>query len=110
MAPRDMGLQTEIGRTSKGGSSALPEESPSPTTDEGKGEALTFRVLPRVEGQPSGKLRGFRFTLLFFFANISRQDRSSPRVGFAERGSETEGEEDLGMRHFMTERGEDLKK
>ena len=51
-APCDVGLQTEIGRTSKGGSSALPEESLAPTTDEGEGEALTFEVLPQAGGQP----------------------------------------------------------
>ena len=61
-------------------------------------------------GQPSGELIGFRFTLLFFFASTSRWDRSSPWVGFAVRGSETDGEEDLGKGCFMTERGEDLKK
>ena len=48
--------------------------------------------------------------LLFFFASTSRWDRSSPCVGFAVRGSETEGEEDLGRGGFMTERGEDLRK
>ena len=46
--------------------------------------------------------------LLFFFASTSWQDQSSPRVGFAVRGSETDGEEDLGMGRFMIERGEDL--
>ena len=48
--------------------------------------------------------------LLFFFASTSRRDRSSLDVGFAIRGFETEGEEDLGTRGFMTERGEDLRK
>ena len=48
--------------------------------------------------------------LLFFFANTSRQARSSPRVGFAIRGSETEGDEDLETGGFMAERGEDLRK
>ena len=48
--------------------------------------------------------------LLFFFARTSRRDRSSPRVGFEVRGSETDGEEDLGTERFMTERGEDLRK
>ena len=48
--------------------------------------------------------------LLFFFASTSRRDRSSSRVGFAIRGSETKGEKDLGTGGFMTERGEDLKK
>ena len=43
--------------------------------------------------------------LLFFFASTSRQD-----VGFAIRGSETEGEEDLETGGLMTERGEDLRK
>ena len=108
--PRDVGLQTEIGRTSKGGSSALPKESSAPAVDESKGEAPTFRVLPQARGQPSSELGGFRFTLLFFFASTSRQDQSSPREGFAIRGSETEGEEDLGTRGFMTKRGEDLRK
>ena len=103
-----MGLQTEIGRTSKG--AHADEESPAPTADEGEGGAPTFRVLPRAGEQPSGELGGFRFTLLFFFASTSRRDRSSPRVGFAVRGSETDGEEDLGTGRFMTERGEDLRK
>ena len=83
--PHDVGLQTEIGRTSKGGSSALPEESPTPMADEGEEEALTFRILPRVRGQSSGELGGFRFTLLLFFVSTSRRDRSSPCVGFAIR-------------------------
>ena len=48
--------------------------------------------------------------LLFFFASTSRWDQSSPRVGIAVRGSETESEEDLGTGGFMTERGEDLRK
>ena len=78
--------------------------------DEGEEEAPTFRILPRAGGQPSGELGGFRFMLLFFFASISRQDQSSPHVGFAIRGSETKGEEDLGMGGFMTERGEDVRK
>ena len=107
--PRDEGPQTEIGRTSKGGSSTLPEEPPASTTGEGGEEAPTFRILPRTGGQPSGELGGFRFTLLFFFASTSKLDRSSPHVGFVIRGSETEGEEDLGTKGFMTERGEDLR-
>ena len=48
--------------------------------------------------------------LLFFFANTSRRARSSPCVGFAIRGSETEGEEDLETGGFKKERGEDLRK
>ena len=108
--PRYMGLQTEIGITSKGGSAALPEESLAPTADEGEKWAPTFRILPRAWGQPSGKLRGFRFTLLFFFTNTSRRDQSFPRVGFAIRGSETKGEEDLETGGFITESGEDLRK
>ena len=48
--------------------------------------------------------------LLFFFASTSRRDRISPRVGFAIRGSKTEGGEDLGTGGFMTNRGEDLRK
>ena len=108
--PRDVGLQTEIGRTSKGGSIALPKESSAPAADEGKEEAPTFRVLPRARGQPSGELGGFCFTLLFFFASTSRRDQSSPREGFTIRGSETKGEEDLGTGGFMTKRGEDLRK
>ena len=48
--------------------------------------------------------------LLFFFSSTSRWDRSSPRVGLSIRGSEIEGEEDLGKGGFMTERGEDLRK
>ena len=108
--PRDVGLQTEIGRTSKGGSFAPPEESLAPTEDEGEGYVPTFRVLPRAGGQPSGELGGFHFMLLFFFASTSRRDQSSPRVGFEVRGSETDGEEDLGTERFMTEWGEDLKK
>ena len=48
--------------------------------------------------------------LLFFFTSTSRRDRSSPRVGFEVRGSETDREEDLRTKHFMAERGEDLKK
>ena len=107
---RDVGLQTEIGRTSKGDSAALPEESPAPTVDEGKEEAPTFRILPRAGEQPFGELGGFRFTLLFFLTSTSRRDRSFPRVGFAIMGSETEGEEDLETGGFMTERGEDLRK
>ena len=105
-----MGLQIEIGRTSNGGSTALPEESPASTADEGEEEAPTFRILPRAGGQPSGELGGFCFTLLFFFARTSKWDRSSPRVGFAIRGYETEGEEDLEIGGLMTERGEDLRK
>ena len=54
-APYDIGLQTEIGRTSKGGSAALPEESPTPTVDKGGEETPTFKVLPRAGGQPSGE-------------------------------------------------------
>ena len=108
--PCNVGLQTEIGRTSKGGSCALPEESPALMVDQGEEEAPTFRILPRVGGQPSGEIGGFRFTLLFFFTSTSRRDRSSPRVGFVIRGYETEGEEDLGTGGFMTEMGEDLKK
>ena len=92
----DVGLQTKIGKTSNGGSSALLEESPALTTDEGEEEAPTFRILPQVGGQPSGKVGGFYFTLLFFFfANTSRRARSSPRVGFTIRGSEIEEDEDL---------------
>ena len=108
--PRDVGLQTEIGRTSKGDSFAPPEESPALTADEGRGKVPTFRVLPQAGGQPSDELRGFRFTLLFFFANTSKRDQSSPCVGFEVRGSETDEEEDLGTERFMTERGEDLSK
>ena len=93
-APRDVGLQIERGRTSKGGSTPL-ENSPAPTAGEGEEEAPTFRILPRSGGRPSGEVGGFRFTLLIFFANTSRRARSSPCVGFAIRGSETEGEEDL---------------
>ena len=78
--------------------------------DDGEEEAPTFRILPRAGGQPSGELGGFRFMLLFFFARTSRRDRSSPRVGLSIKGSEIEGEEDLGMGGFMTERGEDLRK
>ena len=63
-----------------------------------------------LQGQSSRELGGFRFTLLFFFTSTSRRDRSSPRVGIAIRGSETEGEEDLGTGGFMTEREEDLRK
>ena len=48
--------------------------------------------------------------LLFFFVSTSMRDQSSPRVGFAIRGSETEGEEDLEIGGLMTERGEDLRK
>ena len=77
---------------------------------EGEEEAPTFGILPRVGGHPSGELGGFHFTLLFFFASTSRRDQSSPHVGFLIRGSETEGEEDLGTKGFMTERGEDLRK
>ena len=109
-APRDMGLQTEIGRTSKVGSSTLPEETLASMASEGKEEAPTFKILPRVVGQPCSELGGFRFMLLFFFASTSGWDRSSPRVGFTIRGSKTEGEEDLGTEGFMAERGEDLKK
>ena len=87
-----------------------PEESPAPIADEGEEEAPTFRILPRVGGQPSSEVGGFRFKLLFFFARTSKRDRCSPHVGFAIRGSETEGEEDLETRGFMTERGEDLRK
>ena len=108
--PYDVGLQTEIGRTSKGGSATLPEESLAPTADVGEEEAPTFRILPRAGGQPFGEVGGFRFTILFFFSNTSKRARSSPRVGFEIRGSETEGEEDLETRGFMKERGEDLRK
>ena len=66
--------------------------------------------MPRAGGQPSSELGGFRFTLLFFFTITLRRDRSSHRVGCELRGSETDGEEDLGTEHFMTERGEDLRK
>ena len=48
--------------------------------------------------------------LLFFFSSTSWRAQISPRVGFAIRGSETEGEEDLETGGFMMERGEDLKK
>ena len=110
MAPCDEEIQTEIGRTSKGGSTTLLEESPASTTDEGEEEAPTFRILPREGGKPSGELGYFLFMLLFFFASTSKRDRSSPHVGFAIRGSETEGDEDLEIGGFMMERGEDLRK
>ena len=108
--PYDVGLQTEIGRTSKGGSAALPEESPAPREDEGEEKAPTFRILPRAGGQPSGEAGVFYFMLLLFFASTYRRARSSPRVGFAIRGSKTEGEEDFETGGFMTERGECLRK
>ena len=78
--------------------------------DEGKEEASTFRILPRAGGQPSGEVGGFLFTLLFFFSSTSRRAQSSLCVGFAIRGSETEGEKDLETRGFVRERGEDLRK
>ena len=53
--PYDVGLQTEIGRTSKGGSAALPEETLAPTADEGEEEAPTFKIFPRARGKPSGE-------------------------------------------------------
>ena len=71
--PRDVGLQIEIGRTSKEGSAALPEESPAPTADEGEEEAPTFRILPQVGGKPYREVGGFRFALLFFFPSTSRR-------------------------------------
>ena len=63
------------------------EESPAPTVDKGEEEAPTFKILPRAG-----------------------RAQSSPSVGFAIRGSETEGEEDLETGGFMTEWGEDLRK
>ena len=73
--------------------------------DEGKEEAHTFRILPRAGGKPSREVGGFHFTLLFFFASTSRRARSSPHVGFAIRGSEIEGEEDLETKGFIKEKG-----
>ena len=109
MVPRDVGLQTEMGRTSKGGLSHPPRRVSNP--DSGREEeAPTFRILPQAGGQPYGEVGGFCFTLLFFFASTSWRAQISPRVGFAIRGSETEGEEDTETRGFMMERGEDLKK
>ena len=67
---------------------------------------MTFKLIRH----PSSDLGGFHFMLLFFFASTSRRDRSSPCVGFAIRDSEIGGEEDLGTRGFMTERGEDRRK
>ena len=96
-APSDVGLQTEIGRTSKG----RGEEAPA------------FKTIPRAGGQPSGEAWDFRFTLLFFLVSTSRRARSSPRVGFEVKGSNIEDEEDLetgGKEGFMTERGECIKK
>ena len=52
--PYDVGLQTEIGRTSKGSLAALPEESPAPIVDEGEKEAPTFKFLPRPGGGGGG--------------------------------------------------------
>ena len=110
-APRDEGTpKGKKKRTSKGGLAALPEESPAPTADEGEEEAPIFRILPRAGGQPSGEVGVFHFMLLFFFYSTSRRARSSPRVGFAIRGSETEGEKDFEIGGFMTERGEGLRK
>ena len=108
--PRDVGLQIEIERTFKEGSAALPEESLAPTADEDEEEAPTFRILPQVGGKPSREVGGFRFALLFFFPSTSRWARSFPYVGFTIRGSEREGEEDLEIGGFMTEKGEDLRK
>ena len=48
--------------------------------------------------------------LLFFFSSTSRRDRNFPCIGFTIRGSEIEGEEDLEIGGFMTEKGEDLRK
>ena len=64
-----------------------PPRGKSTTTDKGEEEAPTFKILPRAE-----------------------RAQSSPSVGFAIRGSETEGEEDLETGGFMTEKGEDLRK
>ena len=108
--PCDIGPQTEIGRTSKGGSTALLEGSPAPTIDESEEETPTFKVLPWAGEQPSGEAGVFRFTLLFFFASTSKRARSSPRVGFVIRGSKAEDEEGLekrGKEGFMAEGGED---
>ena len=73
-------------------------------------EDPTFKILPREGGEPSGEVRGFRFTLIFFFSSTSRRAQSSSYVGFTIKGSETEGEEDLETGGFMMEREEDLKK
>ena len=54
--PCDVGLQTEIGRTSKGGSATLPEKSPAPIADEGEEEAPTFKILPRRGATLKGSL------------------------------------------------------
>ena len=94
----------------QGGIIRPPRRVSSPDDGRRRGRGPTFRVLPRGGGQPYGELRGFRFTLPFFFANTSRRDRSYPHVGLAVRGSETDGEEDLGTGRFMTKRGEDLRK
>ena len=65
--PCDLGLQTEIVRTSKGGSAALLEESPASTADEGEEEAPTFKILPRAGGNPQGKLE---FSALRSFSSL----------------------------------------
>ena len=99
-----------MGRTSKEGSAALPEESPALAVDKDEEQAPIFRILPRAGGQPFREVGGFRFTLLFFFASTSRRARSSSIVGFSITGSETEGKEDLETGGFMMEKEEDLRK
>ena len=50
--PHDVGLQIEIGRTSKGDSFALPEESPASTVDEGRDRSPSLGSCPKHEGSP----------------------------------------------------------
>ena len=52
--PCDIGIQTKIGRTSKGGSAALPEESPAMTVDEGEEKTPAFKILPLAGGVGGG--------------------------------------------------------
>ena len=67
MAPYDVGLHTEIGRTSKEGSVVFPEESPAPTVDKGEEETPTFKILPGQGGNPQGKLE---FSALRSFSSL----------------------------------------
>ena len=52
MEPRDVGLQTERGRTSKGGSAALPKESPAPAADEVGKRLPPLGSYPEKGGNP----------------------------------------------------------
>ena len=104
-----MGLKTEIGRTSKGGSSALREESPAPTAEEDEEEAPSLRAPSR--GAALWRARRFPFHApLLLSQHLQARPKLSPCRLRSKGLLKTDGEEDLGAGRFMRERGEDLRK